>query len=156
MKKCVIVAPHADDEIIGCYEVMTAKNVKIHEILFGSREALKEAVLKEEYLDISMGMAEKVDFEKYPSDLILLFPDPIYEFHPMHRMWGAVGEKLLRQGKTVVFYSVNMQAPYIHEVKSPKAKRKYLNTLYPEKNSLWENDNKYFLFEGYTEWKIKI
>ena len=52
---------------------------------------------------------------------LFYFPDPHFEFHPDHRKWGAYGEDLLRQGfKNVIFYNINMQAPYMHEVKDFK------------------------------------
>jgi len=86
---------------------------------------------------------------------IFFFPDPVYEFHPEHRKWGQVGERFLRALKhTVVFYTINMMPPYIHEIKDPGDKQKNLNEIYFYKKTLWEYDHKYFLFEGYNQWII--
>jgi hypothetical protein len=63
-----------------------------------------------------------------------------------------LGESIARSKKDVVFYSTNMQAPYIHEVTEPDDKENILNILYPSQKSLWEYEKKYILFEGYCKW----
>jgi hypothetical protein len=65
-----------------------------------------------------------------------------------------IGEDYLRKGMNVVFYSVNMQAPYISEVKDFKNKKKLLDVVYFSQKSLWKNNHKYFLFEGRCKWII--
>ena len=79
-------------------------------------------------------------------------PDPVYELHPLHRQWGMVGETMARVGFDVIFYSTNMNAPYIHELAVADDKKELLNKVYPDQKSLWEYDHKYFLFEGYNKW----
>jgi len=124
----IIFAPHRDDEVIGTYEVLVEDSKAI--VIFGD-------VLGEwEFSDI------------------LYFPDPIYETHPDHRLMGAQGETLLRAGYNVIFYSINMRAPYIHKAQDPDGKRRMLEEKYPEKRSLWEFDHRYFLFEGYVQWRM--
>jgi hypothetical protein len=86
---------------------------------------------------------------------LFYFPDPYFEFHPDHRKWGSYGEELLRQGfNNVIFYNINMQAPYIHEVEDCKGKRRLLEKIYPSQKNLWKFDAKYYLFEGYCKWII--
>jgi hypothetical protein len=149
----VILAPHADDEIIGCFEVL--QNIKRRDIviLYGTPEAHKEA----NRLNSICYQFPYPDFfivQKIERDDHLYFPDPYFELHPSHRYWGAVGENLLRKGFKVTFYVTNMLAPYIFECPNPEKKRDWLEYYYPDKSSLWKYDHKYFLFEGYNKWLL--
>jgi len=151
--------PHADDEIIGCSTILQTGLVK--QIICGTHEVMKECNAahknlpkKERFLcRMTTGFLERLsDFENHKND-ILFFPDPIYEIHPEHRVWGAVGERLLREkGYNVIFYSINMQAPYVRQVPNFERKKELLNQCYPGKKSLWRYEHKYFLFEGYNKW----
>ena len=67
-------------------------------------------------------------------------------------MQGAVGESLARQGLDIIFYTTNMNAPFMREVKDPEMKRVALNAVYHSQRDLWKYDHKYFLFEGYSKW----
>ena len=152
-REYVIVAPHADDEIIGCYSLLIHKLVA--KVLFGSLEAMGEAKKSQILFDYEIGHVFELPESKIVSDKrTFLFPDPVYELHPVHRELGALGEKMLRNGYRVIFYSTNMNAPYIHELKASRGKLELLNEFYPEKSDLWKYDHKYFLFEGYTKWLI--
>ncbi len=159
-KKNVIVAPHMDDELIGCWEIIRICPSNCY-ILFTnpSLDFLPKNYKKDEWLK-GWGVNYLFMFPtSIPKSLLndryrFYFPDPIYEFHPDHRKQGAIGEELLRKGYDVIFYNVNMQAPYIHEVKDSHIKRSWLNNSYPEKEDLWKYDHKYFLFEGRCKWML--
>ncbi len=145
----IIIAPHADDEIIGCWELLHAKRVRM--VVFPT-EAIRQEALSTTLL-FEHQVALYSDLQFTASDVIYMFPDHTYELHPEHRKYGAMGENLLREGlSNICFYSTNMNAPYIHVVQDPVAKLTALNYLYPNKKSLWEYDHKYYLFEGYTKW----
>ena len=157
-KQVLIVAPHMDDEIIGCYEVLVKSKGPI--IIFTDMDEVPGNYKKNcttqyygsEWKDGEMGF-----FPNLPKDLIdkeveYYFPDPIYETHPEHRKQGALGEELFRKGYDVIFYNTNMTAPYIHKVKNWEKKVHLLNKWYHDKSSLWKYDYKYFLFEGYCKW----
>lgn len=144
----IVIAPHPDDEIIGCSEHFNEVSIVMYGERINESENLKnfEIELMEFNWEILLGSS---------SSIPMYFPDPVYEFHPDHRYYGAMGEKLLRKhGKNVIFYSVNMMAPYIHKVKRPGLKLELLNKLYPTKKDLWEYEQKYYLFEGYTKWLV--
>ena len=154
-RKFIIVAPHADDEVIGCFTLLRANAVDT--IVFGTEGVMKEfniAILKADIrFDVKCNYLDNYPFVA-SINKVFLFPDPTYETHPEHRRIGMLGEEILRAGGNVVFYTVNMSAPYIFEVVEPLIKRKCLDSLYPNKKSLWEYDHRYFLFEGYTKWLI--
>ncbi len=153
MKKYVIIAPHADDEIIGCYEFLLSGLVE--SVLFNTRQGEVEAIPSSEHFGFRIGSIDELADLALNENLILLFPDHTYETHPDHRKLGSLGEDIWRAGQAVIFYSTNMLSPYIHEASSPLNKRHCLNMLYTNKSTLWQYDNKYFLFEGYIQWILK-
>lgn len=151
MKRYVIIAPHGDDELIGCYELFERGLVK--SVLYQDPRDKEEAIHLADAFDIDVFLFEDFNFtHKGSYGEIYLFPDPTYEIHPQHRILGHLGEELLRGGREVIFYSTNMLTPYIHEVQIPEKKKQLLDTFYPRKANLWEFDHKYYLFEGYTKW----
>lgn len=160
-KEIIIIAPHCDDEIIGCFEIMRRYPTTIYFMEEMEEQRVSEANNLRSLFPIqSVNFSSKIP-KKYTSfterDRIqLFFPDPIYETHPMHRKWGHVGETYLRNGFDVIFYNTNMKAPYIREIRDWKRKRDSLNTIYPSQSDLWSGGNgQYYLFEGYNKWILQ-
>ena len=167
----VILAPHPDDELIGCLEqielartrgwlpsVVLLPGITTKPGWYVDKNDASEPTNTNPlglipvvgdacaaYLEGNEGQWEQIQY---------LFPDPAFETHPEHRRWGAVGERLLRTGASVWFYSVNMQAPYVREVRRPHWKRTCLQWYYPSASSLWQYDHRYFLFEGQCLWLL--
>lgn len=150
----VIIAPHYDDEIIGNFEILIQDPAPI--IIYTCHpdsEREKEAGNLRKYTNVKIQyFLNNIPSHLLSPDHILYFPDPVYEIHPLHRKWGAVGEECFRNGLNVVFYSTNMNAPYIHEVSQSQKKRQFLNEIYSSQSDLWRYDHKYFLFEGRCKW----
>ena len=151
--KSIIWAPHADDEIIGCYEVLIRDHPAI--IYSGDldNKRREEALKLREHVEIG----PQLFLMTVPPSLMqkgntFYFPDPVEEWHPQHREVGFMGEQLARGGYNVIFYSVNMQAKYIHRAPDATAKKELLDKVYPSQADLWKYDNKYYLFEGYCKW----
>lgn len=157
--RIVIVAPHVDDECIGCFSILSDESKSIS-IVYSTRA---DVIRREEALSLKSkfnNVTSQFFSESIPPVFLnpkttLYFPDPIFEVHPLHRMYGALGENLLRQGLDIIFYSVNMQAPYIFEVEHWMKKKEILDEVYPSQKDLWNNDSRYFFFEGYNKWLIK-
>uniref|UniRef100_A0A6H1ZVY4 Uncharacterized protein n=1 Tax=viral metagenome TaxID=1070528 RepID=A0A6H1ZVY4_9ZZZZ len=153
----IIIAPHPDDEIIGCYELINGG--KIDGVVYGEvaddrRNEVKLVIAK---LGLRFALFDDDSWAKLyeltEQGHTFYFPDPIFETHPDHRMWGFEGEKYARMTeKNVIFYSTNMRAPYVHKVTPCKRKRDFLEYVYPSQKKMWENDQRYFLFEGRCQW----
>ena len=152
-REVIIVSPHPDDEIIGCYEVLQKEKPIIIYSGDTPQKRREEALKLKEHTNIKAQIFQMTIPTTFLNPKVIIYmPDPIYEIHPEHRKWGSLGESLVRNGINVIFYNTNMNAPYIHEVKEPDKKEELLNKVYPDQKSLWNTDHKYFLFEGYNKW----
>lgn len=155
MKDIVIVAPHPDDELIGCFEILNQSRSSI--IIYPSNTSSNRKRETENLVRCfqikTLLFENKIPDSLLGKNLTFYFPDPIHEYQPDHREFGAIGESLARHdGENVIFYSVNMMAPYIHKVKFPTVKEDYLNKIYPSQKDLWKYEKKYVLYEGYCKW----
>lgn len=156
MGDVVIIAPHGDDEVIGCFDVLEKynENNKIA-IVYGPdmENHRKEELLKlKEYYSCLQLIQNIVPQHLVQMENKFYFPNPTDEMHPDHRKWAQVGEGLARNGLDVTFYTIQMNVPYIYKVENPDKKLEVLNYVYPSQNELWNNDKKYILFEGYCKW----
>jgi len=156
-KNHIIVAPHPDDEIIGCFDILNNPDNRIIIVYINDIDKKRKEETKK-IKEIFNNVKATVYLNQIPQHLfndkpIIHYPDPIYETHPTHRLQGNIGEQLLRyMDLHVIFYSINMNAPYIYENKDWESKRIALDTIYPSQKKLWESDHKYFLFEGHCRW----
>ena len=154
LKSNIIIAPHPDDEAIGVYEHLfdERNNIIIYSGDTPADRRVQALKLKEHVKVFHQLFLQSIPLTFLNKNNKFFVPDPIYEIHPKHREWGSLGEKLAREGYDITFYTTNMNAPYIHEVKEPLKKKELLEKVYPDQKSLWEFDHKYFLFEGYCKW----
>jgi len=155
----VIVAPHADDEIIGCYEILCDTSKSITILYSGDldikrkQEAMTLRKYKENVKAQMFQNAIPMPLLAIPKENVTFyFPDPVNEIHPAHRGWGFIGESLAREGRDVIFYTTLMNVAYIHKIKQPSSKEELLNSVYPSQKSLWEYEKKFILFEGRCKW----
>ncbi len=154
MSEVVIVSPHADDELIGCYKILT--NEDIRPVIIYTEEMSKERQeevkgIREHFTIKAQMFCRSIPPQFLNTTTTFYFPGPD-ELHPAHRAQAAIGEALARQGLNVIFYTTNMNVPWIQESTFPEKKKALLNLIYQSQSDLWKYDHKYFLFEGYMKW----
>jgi hypothetical protein len=148
----IIIAPHPDDEVIGCFSKLKENSIIIYDGDTEPKRREEALKLREYYPHCKQLFLKSIPSKFLDKINMILIPDPVYETHPLHRRWGALGEQLARDGQFVIFYNTTMTAPYIHEINDLKVKERVLSFVYPSQRSLWEYDKKYILFEGYCRW----
>lgn len=143
----IIIAPHPDDELIGCYKVLKAGQVKAVVYLFELTEArMKEARRVGQHFGFKPIFQNPLQRHTMTADEIYV---PTFEdMHPQHKqaLYWALDNA---QGK-LVYYTIDKTIPF--DVLTPQErseKRKLLDEFYSSQKLLWERDEKYILFEGY-------
>jgi len=151
MKDIIIVSPHPDDFLIGCYELVEKYPVK--NVVFLTQYN-KQADAATEYF----GIAPIFTFSRFlPRFLYELGPEVIFSpslkdqpLHPLHqeatwlvKLWGK-NKKVL-----VVEYTVH-KVGELFLVKNWEKKRELLDRFFPTESSLWKHEWKYFLYEGWS------
>lgn len=146
----VIIAPHPDDEIIGCFTLMEKYDVgKVIFCSFENREVEARS------------SADAFGFEPvFIDDLDLLIAivnngDEVYipsrhDHHPFHKQVNAASYRITKDIQRI-FYTVskNVKGMIILDSVSVFEKKKQLDILYPSQKHLWESDQKYLIFEKY-------
>lgn len=148
----ILLAPHCDDELIGCH--LSIKRGIIDLVVYVDPPVgrLKFADIAGKELGFSVGTVDFKDLHTFLerwNDLenhIIFVPD-VADNHPRHKAVNLMGRM---SGCRLGYYSTDMNTGYTKELsnKDKKEKREMLNRYYPDQKSLWENNWKYFLFEG--------
>ncbi len=148
----IIIAPHVDDEVIGCYSILKKEKCQIIYTNTPNEIRLNEANNLKNYLNVNQLFCDNIPSIHLSKSKTYYIPHPIYEIHPEHRKWGAIGENMARDGYNVIFYSTNMNAPFIREEQYANDKKILLDKVYKSQSDLWKYDHKYFLFCGFCKW----
>ena len=145
----IIIAPHADDELIGCFTKIWAN--EIHEVIYVETTDEREVEAHKfcDYFNIR-GRFLHGDIWRLldlPPRYTYYIPSP-EDGHPLHSL---VYYLMFHEYKNLVVYSTQMKDYFVREVNDPLHKKSLLDKYYPSQKSLWEFDHKYFLFEGYAK-----
>lgn len=157
MEKVVILAPHIDDELIGCYSVL-----KGHHFMALHKLPVQLTVIyffditydrKDEagYLARSLGFNTLFDpaadtVEKWCAEASKIYVPSRRDAHENHKELNQSYRHLATH-----FYSVDMVDASPLQPKDRSQKKEWLNAYYPSQSALWERDHKYFLFESIHE-----
>lgn len=144
--KYTIFAPHVDDEVIGCYSLLKEKNIKV--VYFSELSLIR----KKEALNASRAFQFKFSFSGYnykpAQDEILVVPCK-EDLHPEHRKVNAFAKSFSNKK---LYYTTDKNVAYcVLPENAVTIKKMLMNRLYPSQAKLWENDDKYILFERIKE-----
>lgn len=133
----LIIAPHVDDEVIGCWSVFGTGDITVLYLyeLDAARKAEAEAA------------ALALDFTPAFGDISIVRAGYDEVYVPSRRDWHADHKAANAQFRSIAthFYSVDMKHGKLLD--SRDSKLAFLNKHYPSQKSLWETDAKYWLFE---------
>ena len=153
-----ILAPHVDDELIGCFTRLQNRSID-HVIYFFelTPERKKEAKAAAEHFGF-IPIFARPDSMKLVMDTVkdntVLLP-ACTDSHPDHKY---INRRFRNKFKRIEFYSVDL-GTCLQEKKTlefvpenpycdTQRKRDLLNTLYPSQSELWKRDSSYWLFES--------
>jgi len=143
-----IIAPHVDDEAIGCWSYLAAGRVTEVIYLFeltATRRAEAQAAAREFGFNpvFSTGTLPEVR-----TDAFVLLPS-ITDSHPHHQQANRHYRNLPNAKQ---FYQVDMQAgKTVLGGGAAGLKKQALDRLYPSQKALWATDASYYLFENIQE-----
>ena len=152
--RVAILAPHPDDELIGLgmyFVLMDMGSVRPKDITVyyvreceGVRRREAERLCEDYGLKMKLGLIEDPSTYDY-----CLVPSP-FERHPDHNRVTRFGLENFDLDR-LVFYSVNMAEPWVERLlpEYASSKRKLLDKYYPSQRSLWAENPRYYMFEGW-------
>lgn len=153
--KTLILSPHIDDELIGCYSVLSSfragSKTDILDVMWlyeTTEERLKEGHALADHFGFTGAM---VFSAQVPELIIQNRYDKVYV--PARQDWHIdhkTTNQLFRQYATN-FYSVDMVNGVPLDDKEVLEKKTLLDQFYPSQAKLWEHDAKYYLFDAISD-----
>lgn len=141
MSRNVILAPHLDDEIIGCFSILKKGDLVVY---FKDDYRADSINRKGHPWTYELGHVND-DYPALRSDDVLYIPSRC-DYHPLHQAVNRYAVGINHPKK--IWYSVEMNTPWLQEEENPKMKLDLFKTLYPgEVETICKND-KYFLFKS--------
>jgi len=152
----IVISPHSDDILLGVYSCI--KNNEVDYVYFidfeGDKKREKEARMFCEDMKIKIINKKKLGKLLSAGETVLI-PNP-ESSHPLHKcVMGWLFMTFKVQYNQVGFYSTDMDEFWIKLLSNSQRRDKLemLNKYFPLEKELWENNAKYYLFEGIIEMK---
>ena len=136
----VVLAPHLDDEIIGCYSVLD----KVDLVLYFSVDYRADQNQDQRPGRILYVPAGEWSLPQITTHDTVYIPSQ-FDYHPLHRKVRRVGLSLPGHK---MFYSVEMNTPWLEEEADPEGKRNLFEKMYPGEVATISKSDKYFLFKS--------
>jgi len=142
--KSIIIAPHLDDEIIGCYEYLK----EIDYVIYFTKDYRIEHIN-----NLVKSGGHEFNFEYIhiddaaPGDIqncILYLPSK-FDHHPYHHTVRKAIVRNISGNNIFRYYNIEMNSPFLEECSNPEDKLRLLKKYYPGEK-LFINDEKYWLF----------
>jgi len=158
MKNVLIIAPHIDDELIGCWSVFNNPENNISVVwLCELTDTRKHEGLTLKGLSVNGWIKASIDRLEFGHENVTHIiesykPEEVYvasrkDSHIEHKIANSLFRKYATH-----FYSVDMvEGRYIGEEES-KLKRYALDVTFPSQMNLWATNAKYYLFESITRY----
>lgn len=142
----IILAPHIDDELIGCYSILDDVDEVIYffDYKYEHKDRVHEALnLKKLYnYKITFSDVYKIKERDFSEDV--LYVPSSKDHHEHHKLINKISYEL--NAKEVNYYSIDMnRKPKL--VSNYNRKKELLYLMYPSQKKLFDTDDKYFLFE---------
>ena len=151
--RVVIIAPHVDDEVIGCYSILSAGNVSkvIYVTDFGEvTEARRvEAIRASRMFGFDPVFCTLAEIAENTLTSTVIYAPNIADNHPHHKVVNMFVRSMPSTAlMSIRYYSIDMNvSPKLLSPEDRTSKLNVLNLLYPTQAELFASDAKYFLFE---------
>lgn len=151
MTKYHIIAPHIDDETIGCYNFLINNQIEKVYYVFETQERIQEASKAATYFNFDFEVLDIENFHNIPKNKTLLVPN-IKDGHIHHKLVNLAA-KCLPNNKC--YYSVDMNT-FRMPIKNWQDKRDILNFLYPSQKEYFNQNSQCYLFENVMQSDCKL
>ena len=144
MSKILIIAPHADDELIGCFTVLNTNPGEVDVVVMYELDAIRKNELNHCADIMQFNVIDNLSFgESTLSDYNTIYVPTKKDSHSHHKLANLKYRKF-----ATIFYSVDMVDAYPLSEKDSISKKAILDAAYPSQSKLWDTNEKYFLFES--------
>ena len=147
MRGYTIFAPHADDELIGCFSLLNDRLIDDVCYFYDLDETRKKEIWNTAaiYGFVPHFMDSECDYN-VPDDFIILAPN-IADEHPHHKIINGLAKTYPNKK---IYYSIDMNVKKL-VLPNFQRKKEALAYCYPSQQKLFDSNDKYHLFESLVD-----